>query len=179
MVFDSIPGDSRWLPVVFNILEQPGNEPVQHCLSWFAKVVHYCDMVLQQFIPDHKPGWNSPLDIDSERSTISHNGHHRITSDTVYQTSVSLFACQRVNSPECNYRDYRLICLLMQQPSKKLLHVYTLAWKSRRREWRYIWRWWCMHGSIWMRGRAHEGQYGFPWVACCGFEITSSISSGN
>ena len=63
-VFDSIPGDSRWLPVVFNILEQPGNEPVQHCSSWFAKVVHYCDMVLQQFIPDHKPGWNGPLDID-------------------------------------------------------------------------------------------------------------------
>ena len=35
---------------------------------------------------------------------------------SVYQTSVSLFACQRLNSPECNYRDYRLICLLMQQP---------------------------------------------------------------
>ena len=55
-----------------------------------------------------KPGWNGPLDIDSERSTILHNGHHRITSDTVYQTSVSLFACQRLNSPECNYRDYRV-----------------------------------------------------------------------
>ena len=44
-VFDSIPGDSRWLPVVFNILEQPENEPVQNCSSWFAKVVHYCDWV--------------------------------------------------------------------------------------------------------------------------------------
>ena len=75
-VFDSIPGD------------------------------HYCDMVLQQFIPDHKARMKRPLDIDSERITISHNGHHRITSDTVYQTRVSLFACQRLNSPECNYRDY-------------------------------------------------------------------------
>ena len=60
-VFDSIPGDSRWLPVVFNILEQPGHEPVQHCSSWFAKVVHYCDMVLQQFIPDNKARMKRPL----------------------------------------------------------------------------------------------------------------------
>ena len=152
----------------FNIVH-PGSSRLSTIMTWFYNSSSQIT----------KPGWNGPLDIDSERSTISHNGHHRITSDTVYQTSVSLFACQRLNSPECNYRDYRLICLLMQQPSKKLLHVYTLAWKSRRREWRYIWRWWCMHGSIWMRGRAHEGQYGFPWVACCGFEITSSISSGN
>ena len=40
-IFVSLPGDSRWLPVVFNILEQPGNELVEHCSSCFAKVVHY------------------------------------------------------------------------------------------------------------------------------------------
>ena len=111
-----------------------------------------------------KPGWNSPLDIDSERSTISNNGHHRITSDTVYQTNVSLFACQRLNSPACNYRDYRLICLLMQQSSKKLLHVYTLAWKLRRREWRYIWRW--LHA--WVDMDAWEGPRGTIWVLVSG-----------
>ena len=68
--------------------------------------------------------------IDSERSTISHKSHHRITSDTVYQTSVSLFACQRLNSPECHYRDYRLICLPMQQPSKNY-YMFT-RWPENR-----------------------------------------------
>ena len=107
-----------------------------------------------------KPGWNGPLDIDSERSTISHNGHHRITSDTVYQTSVSLFACQRLNSPACNYRDYRLICLLMQQPSKQLLHVYTLA------TWMTLYMTLMVHA--WVDMDAWEGPRGTIWVPVSG-----------
>ena len=108
-----------------------------------------------------KPGWNGPLDIDSERSTISHNGHHRITSDTVYQTSVSLFACQRLNSPECNYRDYWLICLLMQQPSKQLHAGLKIA-----ATWMTLYMTLMVHA--WVDMDAWEGPRGTIWVLVSG-----------
>ena len=69
-VFDSLPGYSRWVPVVLNILNNRGHEPVQHGSSRISKVVHDGATVVTRFITVHpgssNRGETGTLNRDSE-----------------------------------------------------------------------------------------------------------------
>ena len=59
-VFDSLPGYSRWVPVVLNRGHVPFNT-VQHGSSRISKVVHSAATVVTRFISDHQTGMNQHL----------------------------------------------------------------------------------------------------------------------
>ena len=74
-VFDSIPGYSRWVPVVSNILKQPGTwagstrfiPDLQGC----PRCRHGCDTVQHGSSRNIKPGWTGTLNRDSENGAAN------------------------------------------------------------------------------------------------------------
>ena len=73
-VFDSIPGYSRWVPAVLNILKQPGTwagskrfiPDLQGC----PRCRHGCDTVHHGSSQIIKPGWTGTLNRDSENGAL-------------------------------------------------------------------------------------------------------------
>ena len=74
-VFDSLPGYSRWVPVVLNILKQPGTwagstrfiPDLQGC----PRCRHGCDTVHHGSSRIIKPGWTGTLNRDSENGALA------------------------------------------------------------------------------------------------------------
>ena len=78
-VFDSLPGYSRWVPVVLNILKQPGTwagltrfiPDLQGC----PRCRHGCDTVHHGSSRIIKPGWTGTLNRDSENKKRLNEGN--------------------------------------------------------------------------------------------------------
>ena len=73
-VFDSLPGYSRWVPVVLNILKQPvtwaGSTRFIPDLQGCPRCRHGCDTVHQGSSRIIKPGWTGTLNRDSENGAL-------------------------------------------------------------------------------------------------------------
>ena len=88
-VFDSLPGYSRWVPVVLNILKQPGTwagstrfiPDLQGCPRWR----NGCDTVHHGSSRIIKPGWTGTLNRDSENGALRRN-----CQSTAYVMSIRL-----------------------------------------------------------------------------------------